>query len=88
MCWWVNKELFEWHVHIYSLTLPEDPEYGIQFNADALIFLHNNGSTVWKNLTDSLTAKAYKETVHNIVDNITSWNFNSSTPPTAKIFKK
>ena len=41
-----------------------------------------------KNLTDSLTAKAYKETVHNIVDNITSWNFNSSTTPTAKIFKK
>lgn len=41
-----NKELFECYVHIYSLTLPEDPEYGIQFNADALIFLHNNGSIV------------------------------------------
>ena len=42
-----NKELFECYVHIYSLTFPEDPEYGIQFNADALmLFLHNNGSIV------------------------------------------
>ena len=34
-------ELFECYVHIHSLTLPEDPESGIQFYADILIFLHN-----------------------------------------------
>ena len=36
-------ELFECYVHIHSLTLPEDPESGIHFYADILIFLRNGG---------------------------------------------
>ena len=35
-------ELFECYVHIYSLMLFEDPESGIQFYAEVLIFLQND----------------------------------------------
>ena len=39
-------ELFECYVHIHSLILPEDLESGIQFYAEVLIFLQNDGSIV------------------------------------------
>ena len=35
-----------------------------------------------------LILKTYKQTVHNIVDNTSSWDFNSSPPPATKTFKK
>ena len=41
-----NKELyvlFEYCVHIHLLTLPRDPQSGIQFYAGVLIFLQNDG---------------------------------------------
>ena len=39
-------ELFDCYVHIHSLILPEDPESGIQFYAEVLIFLQNDGFIV------------------------------------------
>ena len=36
----------------------------------------------------ALILKAYQKTRHNIVDNTSSWDFNSSPPPATKIFKK
>ena len=41
-------ELFECYVHSHSVTLPEDPESGIQFYVDVLIFLQNDGFTMQK----------------------------------------
>ena len=40
-------ELFECNFHIRSLILPEDPESWIQFCAEVLIFLQNDGFIVW-----------------------------------------
>ena len=39
-------ELFERNVHIHSIILPEDPESRIQFCAEVLIFLQNDGFIV------------------------------------------
>ena len=39
-------ELFECYVHIHSLILSEDPESRIQFYAEVLIFLQNDGCIV------------------------------------------
>ena len=44
-----NKDLYELcecYVHIHSSALPEDPENGIQFHAEVLIFLQNDGFIV------------------------------------------
>ena len=39
-------ELLECYVHIHSLILPDDPESEIQFDAEILIFLQNDGFIV------------------------------------------
>ena len=36
-------ELFESYFHIHSLILPKEPESGIHFHAEVLIFLQNDG---------------------------------------------
>ena len=40
------RELFECYVHIHLLTPLEDPEIGIQFYANVLRFLHDDGFIV------------------------------------------